>query len=80
MIDFDPIDALAFVFIFAVIAAFTWRDGRAGFAYASAAFLGISAAIYTIRNGLSDAGYLWALVLALLVLGFVRGIMPTKPR
>jgi hypothetical protein len=77
--DFDPIDALGFVVIFAVIAAFTWRDGRAAFAYICAAFIGISAAIYTIRNGLSDAAYLWALTLALLILGFVRGLMPTKP-
>jgi len=77
--DFDLIDALGFLVIFAVIAAFTWRDGRAGVAYASAAFIGISAVIYTITNGLSDAGYLWVLALALLVLGFVRGLIPTKP-
>jgi hypothetical protein len=77
--DFDPIDALGFVVIFALIAALAWRDGRPAFAYVCAAFIGFNAAIYTIKSGFSDAGYLWALALALLILGFVRGLMPTKP-
>lgn len=78
MFNFDVIDALEAVVIFALIAAFVWRDGRPAFAYIAAAFIGIGAVIFTIRNGLSDAGYLWALALALLILGFVRGLMPTK--
>jgi hypothetical protein len=80
MSHFDPVDALEAIFIFAVIAALTWRDGRGGvLAYVAAAFSGIGAAIYTFRNGFTgDAGYAWALVLALLVLGCARDLMPTK--
>ena len=78
--DFDPIDALEATFIFAVIAALTWRDGRPAFAYISAAVSGAGAGLYTIKNRFnSDAGIAWALVLALLVLGFVRDLIPTKP-
>ena len=79
MLDFDAIDALEAIFIFAVIAAITWHDGRAAIAYLSAGFTGIAEAIYTIRHGFtSDAGYTWALILALLVLGCVRQLIPTK--
>lgn len=79
MSDFDPIEALEAAFIFAVIAALTWRDGRAAFAYISAAVSGAGAALYTIRNGFnSDAGIAWALVLALLVLGCARDLTRTK--
>jgi len=77
--DFDAIEALEAVFIFAVIAALTWRDGRGLIAYLAAAFAGAGAAIYTARNGFtSDAGYAWALVLALLVLGSARDLTRTK--
>jgi thiamine transporter ThiT len=77
--DFDPIEALEAGFIFAVIAAFTWRDGRGLIAYLAAAFSGAGAAIYTIKNGFnSDAGIAWALVLALLVLGCARDLTRTK--
>jgi hypothetical protein len=79
MLDFDAIDALEAGAIFAIIGTFAWWDGRPAFAYICAAFIGFNAAIYTIKNGFSDAGYLWALAVALLILGFVRGLMPTKP-
>jgi hypothetical protein len=80
MFEFDAIDALEAGAIFAIIGTFAWWDGRPAFAYIFAAFSGVGAAIYTIRNGFNgDAVCAWALVLALLVLGFVRGLMPTKP-
>jgi hypothetical protein len=79
MPDFDPIDALEAAFIFAVIAALTWRDGRAAFAYIAAAVSGAGAALYTIRNGFNnDAGIAWALALALLILGCARHLTQSK--
>jgi hypothetical protein len=39
MLDFDAIDALEAIFIFAVIAGVTWHDGRATIAYLAAGFV-----------------------------------------